>query len=383
MLSRSIGTALVLTAAAMALSACNGNGNGGGGGSDPDRFFGQTFGAAPNTDLATFQDEADGEKISITQHTGSMMLSSLDLDLETVLADLLEGTLPDVSDVTIEATADGSDENPAHINLTETDDFDFIFRVASTGDLEMLVFSADSDPVIIAIGATDITASIEEGIGDDAGFLIATAPGEFNPGFGTLDFMSVAAWFTFTIPDPEEILTELALDFGVGHLGLVTPEADIGDIPAERLAHYFGGFVGLYVEPGPSGDNFAGIATGDAAFEADFAGGFVDGGVSNIVVAGMDLGDADGLDFDDVTISGNTFSGSVVPGEDTAAGFAAFDPESTGPLDGVFYGPVIDIGDDLHMGPAEAGIVLTLVDATPEVEEPAFITGVVGAVIDD
>ncbi len=367
MMIKSMGTALVLTAAATVLSggACSSSSGGG------NKFFTQTWSeVAPNRTLAEFQEEADGEKISITQHTGSMTLSGLDLDLEAVLADFIGGTLPDVSDVTIDATADGSDENPAHINLKETDDFDFIFSTKSTGNLEMLLLSADDDPVIIAIGATDITASIEEGIGDDAGFLIATAPGEFNPGFGTLDYMSVAAWFTFVIPDPDEILTELALDFGVGHLGLVTPEADI---PTEGEAVYVGGFLGLYVEPGPSGENFAGIATGDAAFEADFAGGFVDGSVSNIVVAGMDLGDADGIDFDDVTIDGNTFSGGVVPGEDTATGFAAFDPESTGTLDGTFYGPVL-----ADIGSAEAGVVLTLQDAASD----DFITGVIGATLD-
>ena len=70
----------------------------------------------------------------------------------------------------------------------------------------------------------------------------------------------------------------------------------------------------------------------------------------------------------EVVISGNTFSGSVVPGE---GGFADFDEASTGAVDGAFYGPV----DEALNGPEEAGAALTLQDAASD----AFITGVIGA----
>jgi hypothetical protein len=193
--------------------------------------------------------------------------------------------------------------------------------------------------------------------------------------------MSVVAWGTLAVP--AEDATEVTVDFGVGHMGLATPEADIGDIPAERLAHYDGRFLGVVVDPGTGDDGFVGVATGGAEFTADFGDGTVEGGVHDIFVAGIifdgDPGgdeEAGGIDFADVTISGNTFTGGVVPAAE--GGFVFFDESSTGTLDGVFYGPVIDVDVD-HMGPAEAGAVLTLEDA----ESPAFITGVIGAVIDD
>ncbi len=142
MMIKSMGTALVLTAATMALSGGSCGSSSGGGGGDPDRFFGQTWSdVPPNTDLAEFLDEADaGEKISITQHTGSMTLSDVDLDDAEDIIEFLffGGELPVLGEGagTVAATADGSDENPAHFKITDSDDNDFIFRIASTGDLE-------------------------------------------------------------------------------------------------------------------------------------------------------------------------------------------------------------------------------------------------------
>ncbi len=369
MMIRSMRTAAVLSAAAMALSACNGNGGGGGG--DPDRFFGQTFGAAPNTDLDTFLEDADaGERISITQHTGSMTLSLEDAE-EIVEFLFFDGPPPVLADdVTVAATADGSDENPAHLRITDSEDNDFIFRIASTGDLEMVVENVDpvGDGFFLAETIDD-----DPDVGDDVAIVRATFPGEPGGGFGPLDYMSVVAWVTF--PEPADEDTEGTVEFGLGHMGLATP---VDDIPTTGTADYTGEFVGIYVEPGEGADAFVGVATGLAEFEADFAGGFVDGSVSGIVVAGMDIGDADGIDFDDVTISGNTFSGGVVPGDDLSDGFAAFDPASTGTLDGTFYGPIIDDIDDDPIGSAEAGVVLTLYDSVTD----DFITGVIGATLD-
>jgi hypothetical protein len=222
-------------------------------------------------------------------------------------------------------------------------------------------------------------------VGDDVAAVTSTFPGgDGDPLFDTLNFMSVVAWVTTA--EPAEDATEVTVDFGVGHMGLATPEADIGDIPAERLAHYDGRFLGVVVDPGTGEDGFVGVATGDAEFTADFGDGTVEGGVFDIFVEGIELetgdifrseGPVGSIAFEDVTIDGNTFAGSVVPHPE--GGFADFDAASTGNLDGVFYGPVIDIDED-HMGPAEAGAVLTLHDATEG--SGAFITGVIGAGID-
>jgi hypothetical protein len=393
MSTKSIWTVLILSAAVMALSgggcSSSSSSSSGGGGSE---FFVQTWsGAAPNTSLAEFLDEADGEKISITQHTGSMTLSEADID---AIVDFLffKGDLPDLSGSTLAAIGDGSDENPAYFKLTDTEGNDFVFRIDSTGELQMLSRNDEEvDGFIFAVGAKNLDDVPD--VGDDVAALVATTPGVDAPHFGTLDYMSAVAWATTGVPD--EGATEVMVDFGVGHVGLVTPEADIGDIPADREAHYFGNFVGIYVEPGTGADGFVGVATGHAEFTADFGAATVEGGVHEISIEGITLAgepggleDAGGIDFVDVTIGGepaggfngdaidvNTFSGDVVPGE---GGFADFDEASIGTVDGTFYGPVIDVDVD-HMGPAEAGAVLTLNDAASD----DFITGVIGAVIDD
>lgn len=370
---RTARTALVLSAAMMALSACNGGG-GGGGGPDSDRFFGQTFGAAPNTTLGEFIEDAEGERISITQHTGSMTLSLEDAE-EIVEFLFFDGPLPDLAeDATVAATADGSDENPAHFRVTDTEDNDFIFRIASTGDLEMVVENVDpeGDGFFLAETIDD-----DPDVGDDVAALVATTPGAIAPFFGTLNYMSAVAWVTTAVPADDA--TEIPVDFGLGHMGLATPEADI---PTTGTADYSGEFVGLYVVPGDGAEGIIAEATGDALFTADFGDATVEGGVSGIELDGFDLAgdaffveDAGGIDFDEVTISGNTFTGGVVPAE---GGFAEFDADSIGTLDGTFYGPVEDgIGDT--EGSAEAGAVLTLEDAGSD----AFITGVIGATLDD
>jgi hypothetical protein len=133
-----------------------------------------------------------------------------------------------------------------------------------------------------------------------------------------------------------------------------------------------GDFTGVYVEPGE--DAFVGLAGGDALFVADFGDATVEGVVYDIFITGIgvDPFPAGDIDFHEVTISGSTFSGGVVPG---TSGFEPFHEDSTGTLDGVFYGPVLGLG-----GPEEAGVVLTLQDS----ESADFITGVIGAnVIDD
>jgi hypothetical protein len=377
MITRSIRTTLLFSAAAMALSGgCAGSGGGG-------KFFVQTWSdAAPNTSLAEFLDEADGEMISITQHTGSMTLSDADID---AIVDFLffDGDPPDLSGSDLAAIGDGSDKNSAYFKLTDTVGNDFVFHIDSTGNLEMMALTDEFDPVILAIGAKDL--DVEPGVGDDVAALVATNPGENAPYFGTLDYMSVVAWATTGVPD--EGATEIMVDFGVGHLGLVTPEADM---PTDGEAFYDGQFAGIYVEPGTGEDGFVGVATGDAMFTAHFSDGTVEGGVHDIFVAGIDLTGVEGgglagdIDFVDVTIgetvsgfdgqslAANAFSGSVVPGD---GGFADFDEASTGAVDGVFYGPV----NDALNGPEEAGAVLTLQDAA----SANFVTGAIGANISD
>jgi hypothetical protein len=188
----------------------------------------------------------------------------------------------------------------------------------------------------------------------------------YEVGGGTLDYMSVVNWIAIKLPDPNAEVVSLAVEFGFGHFGLVTPE---DDIPGEGVALYAGTFEGIYVEPGEE-TGFGGDATGVAEFTADFGDASVVGGVSAISVVGSDAGG--NIDFAEVVISGNTFSGNVVPG---AGGFAEFDPESTGAVDGTFYGPV----NEALIGSEEAGAVLTLQDAG----SGAFITGVIGANVVD
>ena len=134
---------------------------------------------------------------------------------------------------------------------------------------------------------------------------------------------------------------------------------------------------------------FVAVATGDAAFTADFGLGTAEGGVFEIDLAGTDL-DGNAFAFEDVgdilfdavtigdpggdggfggdVIAGNTFAGNVVPGE---GGFMGFDEASIGTVDATFYGP----NNVVLNGPEEVGAVLTLQDATSD----DFISGVIGA----
>jgi hypothetical protein len=355
---KSIRTALLLSAVAMAVSGgCGGGGGGGFFGGGGDEFFVQTWSeAAPNTHLAQFFDEGvDGDKISLTQHTGSMTLSG------DAVFELIDGEGAFVG--AIEATADGEDGNPMHLILDDALEFPKV-RIASVGTFDVfeveLADEGTPDETIDVLGAKTEFANVE--VGGDALVLSATSPGVYEVGGGTLDYMSVVNWIAIKLPDPNAEVVSLAVEFGFGHLGLVTPE---DDIPGEGEALYAGTFEGIYVEPGEE-TGFGGDATGVAEFTADFGDASVVGGVSAISVVGSDAGG--NIDFAEVVISGNTFSGNVVPG---AGGFAEFDPESTGAVDGTFYGPV----NEALNGPEEAGAVLTLQDAG----SGAFITGVIGA----
>jgi hypothetical protein len=353
---KSIRTALLLSAVAMAVSGgCGGGGGGGFGGffGGGDEFFVQTWSeAAPNTHLAQFFDEGDnGDKISLTQHTGSMILSG------DAVFNLIEGEGALVG--TIEATADAADDNPMHLTLDDALEFPKV-RIASVGTFGVfeveLADEGTPDETIDVLGAK--TNFLD--VGDDVLALSATSPGVYEVNGDPLDYMSMVGWIAIKLPDPDA--TSLALEFGFGHLGLVTPE---DDMPVEGEAFYAGIFEGIYVEPGEE-TGFGGDAIGVAEFTADFGDASVVGGVSAISVVGSDAGG--NIDFAEVVISGNTFSGNVVPG---AGGFAEFDPESTGAVDGTFYGPV----NEALNGPEEAGAVLTLQDAG----SGAFITGVIGA----
>jgi hypothetical protein len=356
---KSIRTALLLSAAAMVLSGGCGGGGGGGG-----NFFVQTWSdAAPKQNLAQFLNEGvDGDKISLTQHTGTMTLPIEVLDNEGGLTG------------TIEATADGADKNPLHLILDDALEFPKV-SIDSVGTFDVfeveLADEGTPDETVDVVGAKTEFADVE--VGDDILLLSATSPGVYEVGgSGTLDYMSMGDWITLKLPEAE--VASLAVEFGFGHFGLVTPE---DDIPGEGVALYAGTFEGIYVEPGEE-TGFAGDATGVAEFTADFGAGTVEGGVSGISVEDSDAGG--NIDFVDVKIgfkdpygSGdlfarNTFDGDVVPGE---GGFAEFDPESTGSVDGTFYGPV----NEALNGPEEAGAVLTLQDAG----SGAFITGVIGA----
>jgi hypothetical protein len=344
---RSIRTALLFSAAAIVVGGGCGSFNSG------NRSFVQTWGeAAPNENLAQFFDEGvDGDKISLTQHTGSMILSGEDV------VDILFGTY------SLDATADAADDNPMHLILDDALEFPKV-SINSVGTFGVF------DVVVIDSGTPDERLEVEGYItnddlegGDDILELTATSPGVFevNDDGDPLDYMSMVGWTTTKLPDIDA--TSLTLEFGFGHLGLVTPE---DDMPVEGEAFYAGIFEGIYVEPGAEGENFIGDATGLADFTANFGDASVVGGASEISVVGSDAGGD--IAFDEVTISGNTFSGNVVPGE---AGFADFHEDSTGAVDGAFYGPL----NEAFNGPEEAGAALTLQDAG----SGAFITGVIGA----
>jgi hypothetical protein len=209
--------------------------------------------------------------------------------------------------------------------------------------------------------------------------LDVTSPGQFEVADSPLDFMSMVGWITAEIPDEGD--TSLALEFGFGHLGLLTPE---DDMPTEGEASYDGIFEGIYVVPGVDEEGFIGDATGFVDLTADFGAGAVDGSVHDITVEGSEAGG--NIDFVDVTIggepaagfdgdsiAGNIFSGNVVPGE---GGFAGFDEVSIGTAVGFFYGP----NNVVLNGPEEVGAVLTLENADGSGD---FISGVIGANVVD
>ena len=240
----------------------------------------------------------------------------------------------------------------------------------------------DDDGSFVAIGVKDFDAELD--VGDDVAALTATNPGVDGP-FGVLDYMSVVSWVAFGFP--AEDATEATFEFGLGHMGLATPEADI---PVAGDADYAGDFVGIYVEPGFDVGGFVAVATGDAAFTADFGLGTVEGGVFEIDLAGTDL-DGNAFAFEDVgdilfdavtigsdgfggaTTAGNTFAGNVVPGLGEDA-FAGFDEASIGTVDATFYGP----NNGMLEGPEEVGAVLTLENADGSGD---FISGVIGAIV--
>lgn len=351
MATRSIVTALALSAAAMAVSGggCSSSGGGGDDGGDGGQFFVQTWGdAAPNNTLATFFDEGEnGDKISLTQHTGSMTVRVED------------GVITD-DPGPIAAAADGADENPMYLELDDGQEFPNVY-LDSAGTFDNL------DVLVLAEGTADERIDVlglktnEPRVGDDLLVLFATSPGQFEVDGGALDYMSMVSWMATEFPDVDD--DTLVLEFGNGHLGLVTP---VTDMPTEGEAHYDGVFEGIYVVPSAGEDGFFGDAVGVAGFTADFVAGTVEGGVHEITV--VDSAAGGDIAFTNVVISDNTFSGGVVPGE---GGFADFDAASAGAIDGTFYGPV----DEVLNGPAEAGAALTLQDAT----SGAFVTGAIGA----
>lgn len=137
-----IRTVLFASAAALTLSSC-------GNGASTRSFFSQEYtGAAPNDSLiAFFEEGARGEKLSLTQHTGSATLTG---DSLPDLADLLD--LPEMlgdgaavapvaavaveaDPLTLDATADSRDRNETYVEL-EGDDFPTL-HVDSVGRLNL------------------------------------------------------------------------------------------------------------------------------------------------------------------------------------------------------------------------------------------------------
>ncbi len=375
---------LMLSVCAFALGACGSSGGGGGGGGAGDgggggggEFFTQEWTEdPPNSSLAEFFTQEEAQNISITQHTGNATLSS--------------GSL------TLEATAHGEDRNQTTLNLaldteaveppnlTGTVDINSIGQLGAAGVVDGslgVVFATDGE-----FNPFD-PESPDPSEGDDVAIVVLGDPSELLESetfgvsvntieaVGEFDYMSLAAWAAVEVPGEGD--TSIDIDFGVGHFGLATP---VDEMPTDGTARYMGDFVGIFMNPGTDDDGFVGVAHGNADFTADFSDDSVVGGVYEMYGEGVDLtGEPDGgplgsIDFHEVEISGNTFSGGVVPGED---GFGGFSEASTGNLDGVFYGPSVgDRGDD---GPQEAGVVLTLQDA----DSDRFVTGAIGGELYD
>jgi len=341
----------------------------------------------------------NGDRISITQHTGDLTITAPAEDADAfanLLVDMFLATSPEElqlafetyqaagGELGLDGTADESDKNPTYfekgdpssINIVSVGSADFVDGMEVDPMVALLAFEqVDSrgDPTAEVLALATIPND-EEGVGD---------------GF---DYMSMVGWLALEQDNvtgldgappraggPSGV--EVVADFGVGHLGLATPLDADGHLPVgDVLASYDGPFVGFFVVPGSGGaeaDPFgAGVATGDAMLTASFMDSTVVGTVDDIWTAGLNLANGEvieeplGARIDiDALISGNTYAGSA-----TIVGDSGLLVDgSSGSANGAFYGPVTSV--DGSTGPAETGVVLTVRDADGTGN---FLTGVIG-----
>ena len=152
--------------------------------------------------------------------------------------------------------------------------------------------------------------------------------------------------------------------FGYGFWGLETAAAAM----PSGSASYAGEFVGLYLDPGLTGEGRIGDMTGAVALTADFDAQTVDGAITGIAMNVRTAGFSGGANyaFNDIylsaTISGSSYAGEATTGAPKGLGFAE---GLSGPLDGAFHGP----------GAEETGGVLTIHS------NDTFITGSYGAAV--
>jgi hypothetical protein len=357
---------------------CSSVGNGSG-----SEFYTQEYNGSGLSEAAINSDP--GDRISITQHTGEANVTVTGgtvAELEDLLIDLaLAGSAEDVAnavagfevgdgELVLAATADGSDQNPAYLEQGDPPSI----NIASLGTA---TFAGGED-----LGGTALLA-FEQLDGEDldaAVFALATVPNETEGVGEGFDYMSLTGWLTIDSDNisTSEVQIDMKVDFGVGHLGLATP---IDQMPTgEVMAYYEGPFAGFLMDSGIAADlddeGAIGVVWGNAMLEADFNAATVGGLVSEIGIEGVTLdGDPISDSIADISvdslINGNTYAGTATMAD--ASSF--FEAGSSGPVDGVFYGPVDTI--DGSTGPLETGAVLTVHDAA--VGSDTFLTGVIGA----
>lgn len=344
----SIRTVILATICASSLSACGST-------TSSTQFFGP---AAPNNALGNYLEEAPvGERIGVTQHTGRLSIEDPDFG---------DGDFPAFMGSSLEATADGADRNAFDF---EADDEGILINIARSGPVPMARLDEGDDGVFILLGISgDQDGPIIPD--DDIVFVMGSSPFPNEPrGDLPLDYMSIMGWLAVRAGEFDD--TAVSAEFGVGHFGLRTPDADM---PLEGEATYDGLFVGALGVPGEGAEGGVGSVVGDAEITALFGDGLVFGEIRDTELVFTSLnGDTlqpetfNDIDFE-ATITGSTYAGTAL----TTDG-AVFGNGSAGPADGVFYGPVED------GGPAETGVVLTIYNnEAPE----QFLTGVVGAELD-
>lgn len=307
----------MIAAITLALSAC-----GGGGKKDPGFFRQIADPANPGFTLASLP---AGEKISFRQHTGVVETRATGQDT-----------------LNFAWSANSSDENPAYLEILNPG---LAINIRSIGQTVAL----DANLEGVAADNSDIALILVGG------------------GLG-LNYMDFGLW----LASRPSIISRL--EYGVGYLGLETPEDVVNGVTG--TASYDGVFAGLYGSSGSGAQGLNGAAEGLVHLDVNFDLDNLTGSVTNIQVIGFDGELNPVIDgFNDIElsagISGNGYTGEAKTGPAPLDSTIAFGEGLTGPLEGTFFGPANPLQ------PEETGGVLTIEDPVRD----AVITGAYGALL--